>query len=239
MKNASPLWSVLFEDDDILAIRKEPGIPTTSPDEGGDLTTLLRKAFPRPAHMHPSSRLDAEVSGVILFAKTDRAIRGLLEARQRHEYTRVYHAITTTPPNPSEGQWYWDIAIDPSDPRRRVHLPASRTAPHFGNNRRQLAHTHYRTLQDFGPLQLLELQPETGRTHQLRVHAAAAGSSLFGDRHYGGARRATDNVGRVFEAKRTMLHCTRVQVAINGETVIEVDCPYSLDFATLMTRLGR
>jgi 23S rRNA-/tRNA-specific pseudouridylate synthase len=77
---------------------------------------------------------------------------------------------------------------------------------------------------------LLWLEPETGRTHQLRVHAAAAGLALLGDRHYGGAPRIVLPDGSVHGARRTMLHCARVSLpdpaggeALRFETLPPVD----------------
>jgi 23S rRNA-/tRNA-specific pseudouridylate synthase len=69
------------------------------------------------------------------------------------------------------------------------------------------AHTRYRVHAVAGPLVCLDLWPVTGRTHQLRVHASAAGSPLAGDVAYGGTRRITLPNGRILSAGRAMLHC--------------------------------
>jgi 23S rRNA-/tRNA-specific pseudouridylate synthase len=85
---------------------------------------------------------------------------------------------------------------------------------------------------------LLHLFPETGRTHQLRVHALAAGAPLFGDKVYGGPTRATAPDGRVVTARRTMLHCAALRLpnVASGSGEIELTLDPPADWLSCVSR---
>src|SRR5262249_7674470 len=84
----------------------------------------------------------------------------------------------------------------------------------------------------------LLLRPETGRTHQLRVHAARAGSPLLGDKHYGGEQRRVLPDGRVLRAARVMLHSSRVRLSLAGAEPLTIDAPLPDDLGELWGKLG-
>jgi 23S rRNA pseudouridine955/2504/2580 synthase/23S rRNA pseudouridine1911/1915/1917 synthase len=111
--------------------------------------------------------------------------------------------------------------------------------PHAKGKRSRTASTDYRVLAETPHAALLWLEPRTGRTHQLRVHAARAGRPLLGDRHYGGSGRVVLADGRVLSARRTMLHCARLRlpdVARGGE--LDLWCPPPEDFRALWRGAG-
>jgi RluA family pseudouridine synthase len=197
--------TVLHEDAWFLVLHKPSGLPTTSPGGERTLTSVARELDPSAPRLHPSSRLDAEVSGTVIFARTPNATEHLLAARQSGSYRRGYLAIASAPPEPPQGDWRGAIGLDPSNPRKRA-------IARVGAPKTRDAHTRYRTLASTPRGALLWLLPQTGRTHQLRVHAAAAGNPLLGDRHYGGAQRVVLTDGSVLSARRTMLHCARVEI---------------------------
>jgi len=202
---AQPKVEIVYRDRDLLVLDKPAGLPTTSPDPSAE--TLVRVAAlldPEAERLHPSSRLDAEVSGLVTFARNPSATRFLLDARAAGRYERVYLALALTPPSPAQGEWSGAIAIDPRDKRKRRVQDDERAGS------AKPASTVYRTLARGAHGAVLWLEPRTGRTHQLRVHAAAAGSPLFGDRAYGGPARLVLADGRVVAARRVMLHCTRI-----------------------------
>jgi 23S rRNA pseudouridine1911/1915/1917 synthase len=190
---------VVYRDADLLVIDKPSGLPTTSPDGKGCLAEWARAHDPEAERMHPSSRLDAEVTGLVTFARTTRAIAQLTAARAASAYRRFYLGLASCAPEPPQGDWRDPIARDPKDPRRRVVSKAGTQS-----------WSRYRTLGGAPQVALLLLQPETGRTHQLRVHASQAGSPLWGDKHYGGPTRAVLADGRVHAARRVMLHCAQL-----------------------------
>lgn len=201
MPDVEPEPKVLHRDEHLLIIDKPPGLPTTAP-RGKDpsLTRWVEKRF-SDLSAHPTSRLDAPVSGLVTFALTRTANRRLLAARRAGAYERIYLGITLDEPVPPEGEWAWPISLDPRNPSLRVAGP--------GRGQRE-ARTRYEVWARASAGTLLRLMPHTGRTHQLRVHAARGGAPLFGDHVYQGARRSTLADGSVVTARRVMLHCARV-----------------------------
>ena len=200
---AAALVRVVHRDDHLLVLYKPPGLPTTSPDGRNCLVERAADLDPSAPRLHPSSRLDADVSGLVTFARTRRATRALLDARRGGVYVRVYTGIAAAVPSPDEGVWDGPIGIDARDKRKRAVAGATAKP----------ARTLHRVIdRAAGGTCLLELRPHTGRTHQLRVHAAHAGAPLLGDTVYGGPKRVTLPDGRVVTARRVMLHCTALSI---------------------------
>jgi len=192
---------IVHHDEHLLIVYKPAGLPTTAPTSSEPcLDRWVRVRFPdlRP---HATSRLDSQVSGLVTFALTREANQHLLAARHAGTYERVYLGITVCDVPNDLGVWTWPISIDPRSAKRRVAGP--------GRGERA-ALTRYEIVARTGNGTLLRLRPETGRTHQLRVHAAAAGTPLFGDHVYRAARRRVLADGSVVAARRVMLHCARV-----------------------------
>jgi len=180
---------------------KPPGLPTTSPDpHEATLVKAAEALDPHALHLHPSSRLDAEVSGLVTFARTREATRYLLDAREQGLYRRAYVGLVANAPAADEGMFEGAIGLEPRDPRKRrvVQDEQANAKP---------SRTRYRVLARSPHAAIVWLEPITGRTHQLRVHLAHAGSPLLGDRPYGGAPRVVLDDGSAFGARRVMLHC--------------------------------
>lgn len=226
--------AVLHKDAEFLVLYKPSGLATTSPpSSSATLVDAARQLDPRAPRLHPSSRLDAEVSGVVVFARTRAATEHLLAARRAGVYRRGYLALAAKPPEPRQGEWGAAIGIDPRDSRKRIAVePSARGA--------RPALTRYRTLVELPLCSLLWFEPQTGRTHQLRVHAAHARIPLLGDRAYGGASRLVHEDGSVVSVRRTMLHCTRVCIP-DPEPAHELLCFEARpapDFQALWEALG-
>lgn len=194
---------LIHRDNELLVVNKPPGLPTTAPSS--DEASLVRWVEERFPHLraHPTSRLDSPVSGLVTFALTKAANRRLLDARRAGTYARLYLGITLRVPEPVAGVWSWPISLDPKSPKHRragsgAGMRDARTGYEVGA---QAAHGT-----------LLRFVPETGRTHQLRVHASEAGVPLFGDRAYEGERRCVLRDGSVVTARRVMLHCRRIEL---------------------------
>ena len=240
---------ILHRDADLLVLYKPAGLATTSPNGRDCLTEVAAQLDPRAPRLHASSRLDAEVTGVVTFARTSRAIEALLAARRAGRYERYYLGLATGPIEPAIGELDWPIDRDPRDPRKRVAVPRVETsAParviRGPKSKRkdppQEARTRYRVVSSQPMVALLLLSPLTGRTHQLRVHVARAGAPLLGDRHYGGPTQRTLANGRVVRAGRVMLHCARVRlprIDRSGEP-LTLDAPIPDDFHAVWRALG-
>lgn len=234
--------AVIHRDMHLLVLDKPSGLATTSPTGEDCLVALAQQMDPQAPRLHPTSRLDAEVTGLVTFARTERATRVLLEARERGDYARRYLAIVTPAPKPPSGAWSQAIAIDRQDPRRRVareQANAQAQAQSAPSKTDKPARTEYRTLAVAGPFALLCLSPLTGRTHQLRVHSAHAGTPIFGDRHYGGVTRLTSSEGRVWSARRVMLHCAALRIPHpRSGTPLKLHAPVPDDMRTLWQAVG-
>ncbi|MBI2681158.1 MAG: RluA family pseudouridine synthase [Candidatus Solibacter usitatus] len=222
---AIPL-SVLYEDDDLVAIDKPAGLAVHSGAgvRSGTLVNALLGRFQslsrvggamRPGIVH---RLDRFTSGVVLVAKNDAAHRRLAEQFAARKVEKVYLALV-------HGRVKLDSArIDKPiarDPQRRVRM----TTRLAGGRH---AWSEYRVLRRFPNFTLLEVRIGTGRTHQIRVHLSSIGHPVAGDRLYGAPARAD----------RYFLHAHRIRFAqpSTGEAV-EIVSPLPAELEAWMSRL--
>jgi len=178
---AMPL-KIIYEDDDLLAVDKPPGL-TVHPAPGHPGHTLVNAIlahFPhladigdwlRPGVVH---RLDKDTSGVMLVAKNSAAQANLSRQFKSHSVTKAYLALVKGKLEPESGIIEADIGRDPHNRKKMAVVAQGREA-----------RTEYRVVKYIGNYTLLEVMPETGRTHQIRVHLAAIGFPVVGDKVYG------------------------------------------------------
>lgn len=208
---------VLSQRDDVIAAFKPAGMPTI-PDHRGAKGSLLDTIESEVgARLHTTSRLDVGVSGVVLLTASEGAATRLVRAREQGLYRRRYVAIATKAPSSERGTWSFPIGRDPNPRKRRI-----------GGSSATRAETKYSAvaLTSSGNA-LLALEPQTGRTHQLRLHASHAGCPLLGDSMYGGPARLVSATGAVTKLSRIALHCAWVEVPdARGDTWrIEAEVP--------------
>jgi len=210
--------AILAQRAGIVAAYKPAGVPTI-PDQRGTSDTLLafvaretgRKA---PSEVHTSSRLDTEVSGVVLLAIDDPARRLLRAAREQGEYQRHYIALSSVAPTPAQG--LCDAPIGrASDPRKR----------RIGGPEAVPAATRYRSAAVTPHCAMIAAEPQTGRTHQIRLHLSHCGAPLIGDPAYGGKRSIVLPTGAVRELQRIALHAAWVRL---GDWRVEAEVPREL-----------
>jgi 23S rRNA pseudouridine1911/1915/1917 synthase len=188
---------IVHEDDVLLAIDKPSGMPShpTFARKAGTALQLaeelLRRRERRKVHLWPLHRLDTATSGLLLFAKTQAAARAVNQNFARRRVAKRYLALVAGVPATELGEIRLALA--------EGHL---RTEPsHDGKE----AVTRYRVLEAVSAhAALVELEPLTGRMHQLRVHLAAIGHPVLGDTKYGG--------GDAGSAARLMLHASRLEL---------------------------
>lgn len=221
---------IIHHDEQILVVHKPPGLPTTAPS--AEQPSLVRWVSHRFASLRPhaTSRLDSQVSGLVTFALTKEANRRLLDARRAGTYERVYIGITIHQVPAEAGNWDWPISIDPANAKLRVASA--------GRGERD-ALTRFEVAAQTSSATLLRLRPATGRTHQLRVHAARAGAPLFGDHAYGGERRKVMPDGAVVTARRVMLHCAQLSLpSASGAGRIVLEAPARADMRSVWLSLA-
>lgn len=175
---------ILYEDDDLLVIDKPAGL-TVHPAPGHPSHTLVNAVLAhlseieneadvtRPGIVH---RLDKDTSGVMLVAKNNVALANLSDQFKSHSVKKVYLTLVKGILKPERGVIEAPIGRDSSD-RKKMAVT--------GESRGRQARTNYRVLRYIGKNSLLEITPETGRTHQIRVHLAAIGNPVIGDATYG------------------------------------------------------
>lgn len=178
-----PGFDILFEDDALLAVVKPAGIATQAPPGIESLESRIKRYLARKpgdetdVYLGIPHRLDRPVSGVMIFAKTHRVARNLARQFERRRVHKLYWACVRGNVEPAEGTWTDYLCKVYGQPKTMVV-----ESTHAGA---QLAVLHYRTIgrQRYGSW--LEIELETGRTHQVRIQAASRGYPVLGDAHYG------------------------------------------------------
>jgi RluA family pseudouridine synthase len=226
-----PKVRVLAQTHELAIVDKPAGIPTIA-DHGGVsyalVSSLARILGVCAASLHPTSRLDRDVSGVVVFARSSAARRRLARARLERTYERRYVAISAATPPLERGTWSARIGRA-RDPRLRA----------VGGRASVPAMTHFRVCARApGGATLLAIAPITGRTHQIRVHAAHAGAALLGDRAYGGPARFSLHGGRVIALTRIALHAARVVIPDDAGKPLAIEAPIPHDLTALWRELG-
>lgn len=221
---------VLYEDPEILALNKPAGL--SSQGGRGQVHTLdeLLWAFAKPGKARPRliHRLDRDTSGVILTAKTKPGAGFLGKALMGRRFSKTYRAIVTPgAPDPKGGRIEQALRRDETG-REAYMRPCPPEHPDA-----ELAVSRYRTLAEAGGAALLELDPETGRMHQLRVHLASIGRPIAGDAKYGGALVVGGEA-----VPRLMLHATALKFPHPGGGEKRLEAPPPEDFAALTLALG-
>ncbi|MBX3476143.1 MAG: RluA family pseudouridine synthase [Brevundimonas sp.] len=220
---------VVHEDAHLIAFNKPSGLSS----QGGRIQahTLddLLWAFARSNGKRPElvHRLDRDTSGVIVAAKTKPAAGFLGKALQARRLHKTYLALVAAAPEPSAG------TIDAALRRQEIGREAYMRVVPLDAEGAQASTSRYRTLAANGEGALVELQPLTGRMHQLRVHMAHIGRPLAGDVRYGGPLTLGGQA-----APRLMLHASALDLPHPEGGRITVRAPLPDDFAALAQAVG-
>ncbi len=221
------LENIIYEDERLLVLAKPVGLAV----HGGSGLSLgvieaMRQIRPDLAYLELVHRLDKETSGCLLLAKKRsmlRAIQALLETREVH---KTYWALLS-------GTWY-----GPKD--RTIDLPLLKSIMQSGErivvtaSTGKPSQTHFKVLENYPDACWVEATPKTGRTHQIRVHAAQMGHPILGDQKYGKVTSLPDLKGL---KSRMYLHARAIQFTLNGQTY-HFEAELDTTFTQALARLG-
>lgn len=213
---------ILFEDGEALVIDKPAGLPIDRPRRGGecleDHLDSLKLGFQRrPMPVH---RLDTDTSGCLLLARNPKALKRFNKAFEDRLVGKSYLAVIDIEPREQSGTIELALSKISSAEKGWRMIAAKKGKP---------AISHWELLETIGEgdrgRSLIRFRPETGRTHQLRVHALQGlGAPLLGDPVYGPVR------GQNKGAPRTMLHAETISVERAGKPTITAFAPFPEDF---------
>lgn len=213
---------ILFEDDFLIAVNKPPGLPSqpTVDKKRPDLYTLLKTQL-RSENVYLHHRLDRDTSGVILLSKSKKANAPLTEMFRTHGFEKIYWALT----KPLKRETDWEIQ-NHLVARRKDKGSVKMFRTESGGD---FAHTLFRVLARGEEAALVEAQPLTGRTHQIRVHLLHSEASILGDSMYG---------GKDSRVPRLMLHAKSLQFEhpVLG-TALKIEAPLPTDISKVASLL--
>ena len=208
---------ILFEDGEALVIDKPAGLPIERPRRGGgsleDHFEALKLGFQRaPVPVH---RIDTDTSGCLLLARNPKSLKRFAKCFEERMVEKRYLGVLSGVPADSEGTIELSLSKISSAEKGWRMIAARKGKPSI---------THWRVLHEIDGRALLEFRPETGRTHQIRVHCQAGlGMPLLGDPVYGNGKGAP----------RTMLHAAALSVPRDGKPPVSATAPLPRDFIAL------
>lgn len=211
---------IIYEDADILVINKEAGIATIpSPhNQSGTIANGILAYYEEnevPYTVHVVTRLDRDTSGLLLVAKHRHSHSLIAQSQISGQVKRSYQAII-------EGHLRQKQGVITANIGRKEGSIIERTVTEIGKK----AITHYQTVSETATQTLVDVQLETGRTHQIRVHFSHIGHPLVGDDLYGGKK---DEMGR------QALHCSHISFEHpSSKEIVSFEAPIPEDMQRLM-----
>ncbi|MCX6994733.1 MAG: RluA family pseudouridine synthase [Chlamydiae bacterium] len=179
---------ILFSDNNLIVVEKPAGLLSVETDTSlrQSLHAVLKEEY-HPHLIYVVHRLDRDVSGIMLYAKNQKAFASLKKQLTERSLKREYGALVSGLMQEESGTWESYLVED---------LNLNVRSTNYGG---ELARTHYNVIRRGSKSTLLKIELDTGRKHQIRVHCKEAGHPLMGDKRYEG-----------YEADRLMLHATKL-----------------------------
>jgi 23S rRNA pseudouridine1911/1915/1917 synthase len=223
--------SVIYQDDDLVVVDKPAGV-VAHPTVGFEGPTVAGALLARGITLSTSGaqerqgivqRLDVGTSGLMMLAKSELAYSRLKQAFRDRKVNKIYHAIIQGHPDPLEGTFDAPIARHPKAEFKFAVMEGGKASI-----------THYKTIELFQSVALCEVNLETGRTHQIRVHFSAFNHPLLGDTMYG----ADPTLAKKFGINRQWLHAKELafEHPITGAPISFVS-EYPKDLAEVLVKL--
>jgi 23S rRNA pseudouridine1911/1915/1917 synthase len=215
---------VIYQDDDVVVIDKPAGLMVHPARADSTLATVVDFMRPlttdddpdRPGIVH---RLDSDTSGVLVLARTRVAKEALQRQFRNHTIIKTYLALVIGRLKDESAVIRLPLARSPKDPLKRVPTPGGKEAE-----------TTYHVREAFDGYSLVEVQPKTGRTHQIRAHMAALGHPIAGDRRYGG-------IPAPKELERQFLHAASLELNLPSGRRERFEAPLAPDLAAVLAKL--
>lgn len=225
---------IIFENPDFLVINKPTGLithPRSKTDNSPSVTQWLVSKYPqaqnvgdtpelRPGIIH---RLDKDTSGLLLLCKTQEAFSYFKKIFQSRQIQKTYLALVYGNVSPTEGTI--DMPIGKLGHRQTTRISGNKEL--VG----QESVTDYKTVKKVGDYTLLEVQPKTGRTHQIRVHLNAIHHPIVGDVMYGRKKEAVES--------RLMLHAWKLEFKSPSGDNLSLEAAPPEDFTRVIDALAR
>ncbi len=244
---------IVYEDANVIVVDKPAGMvvhPAAGHSGGTLVNAVLAHARElnvggeeRPGVVH---RLDADTSGLIIIAKNDAALHDLQAQFKSREVHKTYLALVEGKIQPPRGKIVAPIGRDPQHRQRMAVIPNPPASPpsragsatlrgdegeRAGRKARE-AITVYRTLANLDGYTLVAAEPQTGRTHQIRVHLAFVGFPIVGDKVYGSKKKNR------FGLTRQFLHAWKLVFTLPGGRPAEFTAPLPEDLREVLQDLG-
>ena len=201
---------IIYEDNHLIAVNKRAG-DIVQVDETGDesldekVKKYLAKKYSKPngAFLGVVHRLDRPVSGLILFAKTSKGLDRMNNLFKRREIQKTYYAVVRKRPEPTEGKLaHWLL----KNPQKNVTKAYDQEVP--GSQRSELS---YKLVGELDGYYLLEVNPITGRPHQIRVQLSTLGCPIVGDNKYGYPRGSLKNSISLHARRLKFIHPIKLE----------------------------
>ena len=236
------VWSpsrILFEDTWLIVVDKPAGMPTqptvdaSRPSVESELKRYLTSRDGAPPYLALHHRLDRDTSGVVMLCKDPKANAGIGALFAEKTAQKIYQALAITDQTLEDS---WEVK-DYLGIVGKVGKATKYGAVRSGGDP---AHTSLRVLERFEGAALIEAQPHTGRTHQIRVHLAGCRNPILGDGFYGGPLALKLASGARLVIPRVLLHASSLSFhhPMTGEH-LQVRSPLPADFAPCVERLRK
>jgi len=238
--------NIVYEDEDVVVLNKQAGIsvhPSINEPSGtianaliarypeiknvGDPSTNLGQENLRPGIVH---RLDKDTSGLLVVARNQEAFEFLKKEWQEGKVVKKYLALVWGHPK-EKGEIISELARSIKDFRRRMVVRPEKNSEKIIKGK--LAVTEYKVIKKYRNFSLVEVSPETGRMHQIRVHMASLGHPVIGDKVYGKNKEAPEGLTRQF------LHAYYLSFSLPSGKKLAMETDLPKDLFAILTKLEK
>lgn len=213
--------SIIYKDNRMLIINKPAGVAVHGGSGiSGGVIEVLRRLYPKEKALQLVHRLDRETSGCLMVARRRSSLRLLQTALRERQMLHKYYRVIV------HGQWPVDLTSVKVALVKNTLQSGERYSRVSGEGK--ASRTRYQLLATDGNFSLLQAEPVTGRTHQIRVHCAHSGHPIVGDPKYGDS--LLDKPVRQMGHKRMMLHAYRLEISSLADGDAPLDTPFDTPF---------